>query len=210
MDLEVVVCHFKEDLQWLQYLKHPYVIYNKNPNKTHLYENNLPNYGFDTITYLTYIIKNYYNLPNYVCFAQDHPFDHCANFVDLVNNFNMQDDFCCLGFCYERHPTSSFPAPCALNSALKLAENLNIICQQPLKYISSAQCIVSKNLILKRSLEDYIRYSQVFPQTAPITYINYSMEYLWPTILGFADNLHTRFFEGSMLYKIQKGYPKLK
>lgn len=208
MDLEVVVCHYQENLDWLKELKHPYVVYNKNPNEYHLFKHNLPNFGFDTYTYLTYLINNYYNLPKYVCFAQDYPFDHCGNFIDLVNNFNMSDSFCCLGVSYERHPTGNYSSLCSLQAALELAQRLNIECKSPLKFISSAQCIVSKDLILKRSIEDYQRYSQVFPHEFPITHVNYSMEYLWPTILGFSEHLETRYFQGSALYKI--GRPRQK
>ena len=64
MNLVVVVCHFKENLDWLKKLKHPYIVYNKNEKNSDKFEINLPNVGFDTIVYLKYIIDNYKNLPD--------------------------------------------------------------------------------------------------------------------------------------------------
>ena len=58
-----------------------------------MYDINLPNVGFDTIVYLKYIIDNYDNLPDFVCFSQDNPFFHCENFLDKVNEFDFAKKF---------------------------------------------------------------------------------------------------------------------
>lgn len=196
MNLEVVICHFQENLDWISELKHPCVIYNKNPKNVDKFENNLPNIGFDTYTYLTYIIDRYDNLPDYVCFAQDYPFDHCSNFIDLVNDFKFDKPFQCLGIGYERTSTSpERNQNCALASSIMLAERLNISYTLPIKFISSAQCIVSKELILKRHIESYKQMYSIFPTHKPLTYVNYLLEYLWPTILNFNDEVPTKFHE---------------
>jgi hypothetical protein len=93
MELTVVICHFKEDLTWISNIKHKVIVYNKNPNEVDLYEINLPNVGFDTIVYLKYIIDNYDNLPDYVCFSQDNPFYHCPRFIQKVNEFDFTKKF---------------------------------------------------------------------------------------------------------------------
>lgn len=193
MNLTVVICHFRRDLGWLDKLTVPYIVYNKNPDNNHKFKHNLPNFGFDTIAYLTYIVEHYHNLPDYVCFAQDYPFDHTNetghDFIDIVNNFTSMHPlpaFFPLGLCYYRDSTPDF---CHLNWTLDFVKQNNIEIKLPLKFISSAQCIVSKHLILKQSLEFYNKLLGVFPTYTHLTMTNYAMEYLWPTILGFADEL---------------------
>ena len=93
MKLVVVICHFKENLDWVKDIKHPYLVCNKNPKQNDKFEFNMPNEGYDTGAYLTYIINNYNNLPDFVCFSQDNPFAHCSNFLDLVNGFDFKTEF---------------------------------------------------------------------------------------------------------------------
>jgi uncharacterized membrane protein len=126
------------------------MIYNKNPKNNDKFEHNLPNVGFDTIAYLRYIVEYYDNLPDYVCFSQDYPFDHCPSFVEKVNNFNFESEFYPLGCTYVRTGDE-------LEKTLVYANKNEIFYEEPIKFISSAQCIVSKNLILKNDLEYYIK-----------------------------------------------------
>jgi hypothetical protein len=187
MELVVVICHFKEDMSWTKDLKYKYLIYNKNPEHNHLHEINMPNVGFDTIAYLKFIIDNYENLPDYVCFSQDNPFFHCPNFLDRVNNFDFSKKFHPLGITYFRDVEH------VLNETKFYAERVGINYTEPIKFINSAQCIVSKDLILKRSKESY----QIIKDSIPlqvITHINYLIEYLWPTILGFNDELEISMY----------------
>ena len=182
MNLVVVICHYKENLDWVKKLNHNYVIYNKNPNENHLYKNNLPNIGFDTIVYLSYILDNYENLPEYVCFSQDNPFDHCPNFLDKVNNFDYNRNFYPLGATYIRDNEMTY------NQTINYAKSVDIVHSETIKFVSSAQCIVSKELILKRSKGSYLKIKNSIPEQV-ITNTNYLIEYLWPTILNFNDDL---------------------
>lgn len=183
MNLIVVICHFKESLEWVSELKHNYVIYNKNPENNHKFENNLPNVGFDTIVYLTYIIDNYNNLPDFVCFSQDNPFYHCDSFIEKVNGFDFKKEFLPLGKTYIRDNKD------ILKQTIEYAKNTGISYSEPIKFINSAQSIVSKDLILKNPIEFYERVRDTLPKTEKINYINYLVEYLWPTILNFNDKL---------------------
>lgn len=178
----VVICHFKENLSWVSNLIHPYIIYNKNPDHNHLYDNNLPNVGFDTIVYLKYIIDNYNNLPDFVCFSQDNPFYHCDSFIDKINNFDTSQDFYPLGISYIRDNEN------ILKQTINYAEELGIKYDLPIKFINSAQCIVSKKLILMRTKESYQKIKDSIPNQI-ISNTNYLIEYLWPTILNFNDKL---------------------
>jgi hypothetical protein len=177
----VVICHFKENLDWVKNLKHKYVIYNKNSEEQHLYDINLPNVGFDTIVYLKYIIDNYDNLPDFVCFSQNDPFFHCENFLNKVNEFDFTKKFQPLGKTYIRDTKE-------LDHAIEYANNNEIAYELPIKFINSAQCIVSKELILKRTKNSYQKIKDSIPLEI-ISNINYLIEYLWPTILGFNDEL---------------------
>ena len=56
MNLVVVICHFQESLEWTKELKHPFIVYNKNPKNNDQFEINFPNVGYDAIVYFDYII----------------------------------------------------------------------------------------------------------------------------------------------------------
>lgn len=187
MKLVVVICHFKENLDWVTQLKHPYVIYNKNPENNHKFEINLPNVGFDTVAYLTYIIDNYNNLPDFVCFSQDDPFFHCKSFINRVNDFSFNVEFLPLGITYIRDNKD------ILDQTINYAKNTGISYTEPIKFINSAQCIVSKTLIQKNPVEFYERVRDTLPKKEKINQINYYVEYLWPTILNFNDKLNISY-----------------
>lgn len=180
--LEVVICHFEQDLSWVSKLNYPSVIYNKNHLENGRYDFDLPNVGFDTIVYLTYIIDNYEKLPDYVCFSQDDPFFHCPEFVSLVNNFSFDKDFLPLGAVYERDGEE-------LIGTIKYCEINTIDYKLPIKFINSAQCIVSKELILKRNIDFYEKIRDTLPKYEIKNINNYFVEYLWPTILNFNQKL---------------------
>ena len=188
MNLVVVICHFREDLGWVKELNHPYIIYNKNPKNNDKFEHNLPNVGFDTIVYLKYIIDNYDNLPNFVCFSQDNPFYHCPSFLKRVNDFNFEKEFIPLGITYFRDQDN------IISKCIEFAKNHDIKLSKPIKFINSAQCIVSKNLILKNSKEYYEKIKESLPKNEIINETNYILEYLWPTIFGFNDDLNISFY----------------
>lgn len=182
MNLVVVICHFKEDLSWIKDLKHQYIIYNKNPQNNGKYNFDLPNIGFDAIVYLKFIIDNYDNLPDYVCFSQDNPFYHCPRFLDRVNNFNGEKEFHPLGITYYRDVDH------VVKKTKEYADSVGIVCEDPIKFINSAQCIVSKRLIKLKSKEFYQKIKDSIPNQV-ISETNYFIEYLWPTILSFNNEL---------------------
>jgi len=184
MKLVVVICHYQEDISWVNNLKHDYVIYNKNIANNHLFTHNIENYGFDTIAYINYILENYNNLPDYICFSQDNPFFHCSSFLDKVNNFNFDVNYLALGSTYIRDNQS------IVDKTKKYGESLGLNVNLPIKFINSAQCIVSKNLVLKNGLKIYENILNSYPRNTVISETNYLLEYLWPTIFGFNDELN--------------------
>lgn len=86
--LHTVIARYQEELDWINQLKTPYTIYNKGlsePNYTCI---EIENIGRESHTYLTYILNNYHNLPEYLAFLQGDPFAHCKSTLEVINNFN--------------------------------------------------------------------------------------------------------------------------
>jgi len=184
-ELVVVINHFEKNVDWVKDLKYPHVIYNKNPEHNHLFEINLPNVGFDTIVYLSYIVEHYDNLPDYICFLQDDPFYHCGNAVEIVNTFNFSKEFYPMGCTYllGNHDWEK---------TLNYADQIGLHYTEPLKMINACQCIVSKNLIVKTSKEMYKKIISTIEHTVKCEE-NYCIENLWPTILNFNEQLEPSF-----------------
>lgn len=83
MNVHVVVSCYKEDVQWSADLSVASVIvYNKSGEG----DNPLPNIGRESHTYLHHIVTHYDDLDGLYVFCQGNPFDHCRDFVDIVNN----------------------------------------------------------------------------------------------------------------------------
>jgi hypothetical protein len=55
-DLKVVVSRYDEDTSWTNKLNYESIIFNKNESDNHLYENNLPNVGRETHTFMSKVI----------------------------------------------------------------------------------------------------------------------------------------------------------
>jgi hypothetical protein len=72
-DVTFVIAHYNEDISWLNPIKKRCTIINKYNDK------DIPNVGRESDTYLYYIIKNYYNLSDYIVFSQARISDHIKN-----------------------------------------------------------------------------------------------------------------------------------
>ena len=179
--IKAVIARYNEDVSWVRDLKCDYIIYNKNESEASLFEHNLPNVGREGHTFFTYIINNYDNLPEYVCFLHGIPYDHCLDVVNKINNFNMIDDFIPLSASY-------ILGTWEWERTYALADRLGLSYDEPLKMISSCQSIISRDLILKTSKETYEKLLNALsyhinPQEA------YIIENLWPTIFNFNNQL---------------------
>jgi len=84
----IVIAKYKEDVRWSAGLD--CVIYDKSKKKG---TNVLPNIGRESHTYLTWIIDNYDNLPNYAVLTQGNPFDHCKDFLNKLHIVKPYYDF---------------------------------------------------------------------------------------------------------------------
>jgi hypothetical protein len=75
-ELVIVSSHWNEDLNWLKSLPHPVVVCGKEGEETPAIPTNLrcktPNVGYETSSYLKFIIEFYDELPNNVAFIHGH------------------------------------------------------------------------------------------------------------------------------------------
>lgn len=179
--LVVVVNHYQHDTSWVNRLRHPAVVYNKNPQDTDKYSLNLPNVGFDTIVYFRYIIDNYENLPDYMCFLQDDPFFHCMDVIQIVNNFAFDRDFVPMS-------TSYYLGGHDWKMSEDYADRVGLQYQRPLKMITSCQVIISREKVLQRPKSFYELLVSTIDKHVKSPE-NYAIENLWPTILGFNEEL---------------------
>lgn len=93
MVIDIVVAHYKENIQWLQHLNHSNIrniivydkyhtskIFTKQPPykelNSKIVSKNLSNTGRESHTYLTYCVEYYDNLPDAIFFLQGNPYVH--------------------------------------------------------------------------------------------------------------------------------------
>jgi hypothetical protein len=151
--IEIVISKYNENIDWSNKLKSKVIIYDKsNSNNNYI---KLPNIGREAHTYLYYIINNYNNLPEYVCFLQGNPFDHLniENINQIENESFLNKDFIPLNKIYTcelngnpHHPNLNFDF---IFDDLFIEKPINI------NFIVGAQFIVKKENILNRSLSFY-------------------------------------------------------
>lgn len=150
-DLKVVVSRYNEDTSWTNKLNYESVIFNKNESDNHLYENNLPNVGRETHTFMSYIIDNYDNLPNYVAFVQGNPFDHCNDVINDINGFDFKSEFLPLG----RVNRYNMEYESIDDQMRSFGETMGINITFPSYNVPGAQHIISRRLIRKHPIEFY-------------------------------------------------------
>lgn len=83
---EIVIAHHQRSLAWTADLRGfaRTTIYSKGPQPP-AGAVRLPNVGIDTHTHLHHICERYDTLPDVTVFCQDHPFDHCPDFLAIAN-----------------------------------------------------------------------------------------------------------------------------
>jgi hypothetical protein len=162
----IVVARYNENIEWTKQFSNV-LIYNKGEKLKDL-DNQilLENVGREGHTYYKYIYDNYDNLEDYTIFLQANPFDHSPNIITTlntyINNKNLNIDF---DFISERI------IPCNLTGCL-WDMNLPLIdiyeklfnerkLEMDFEFGQGAQFIVSKNKILKRPKEFYLKIIEI-------------------------------------------------
>lgn len=196
--IELVVSKYKEDISWTQKVSSKLKIttYDKSTQNS---INSLPNVGRESHTYLHHIISRWDSLAEITVFCQGNPFDHCHNFIDILNsmkneyffyNFlgilrvsNVDDKFIGYGpllTCTKYGLPHSEPVQLPIPQD---CQYLGLNCTEEISFYAGAQFSVHKDIIKKRPLQFYQNAIQlVNKDISPIS--GYSFERLWHIIFG--------------------------
>lgn len=157
----IVIARYNEDIEWSKQFSNV-LIYNKGDIiKDISNQILLPNVGRDGHTYFKYIYDNYDNLEVYTIFLQGNPFDHSSNIINnlykyINNGFNKNFEFLC-DLIIDCNLTG-----CKYHSGLPLQDIYKKLFNRDIdnlafKFGSGAQYIVSKEQILKRPRNFYLK-----------------------------------------------------
>ena len=125
-----------------------------------------PNIGRDVHTFFYHIVSNYDNLSDYTFFSQDHPFDHVANYTEIINGnvtcwnkFSKQYKNGCWFFntytnILERDETGC-PHHCGLDIKSVYEHLFTDECPKKVKFVPSGHFCVSKECVLQNEKEFY-------------------------------------------------------
>ena len=158
----IIVARYNENIEWTKQFENV-IIYNKGSNIENEYnEKILNNVGREGHTYYKYIYDNYENLSDYTIFLQGNPFDHSPNIISNLNKYinnkelNIKFEFlsellilCNLNNCKYHYGLPLKDTYYKIFNERK--ENIEFI------FGSGAQFIVSKQNILKRPKEFYLK-----------------------------------------------------
>jgi hypothetical protein len=151
-DIKIVIAHYNENLDWVDDLEYPYIIYSKGIcTREHIKLNNV---GREANTYLEHIVRNYHNLNEFTVFLQGGPFFHTKSLFRKNQKFKK-------GYC----PIKTKKYYCDLNGSphdpgLNLFLGFNVIERQPrhiIEFWANALFIVDKESIRNNTKEYYTK-----------------------------------------------------
>ncbi len=168
-ELLIVSSHWNEDLEWLKHLNHPVIVCGKEGEETPAIpatdKCKTPNIGFETSSYLKFIIEYYDNLPKNIAFIHGHEKAYHQH-KDLKEIFNSdiwkQNCYYSLNFSFsQRCKNSEEPAyRLFFSNILKVWDTyFEPVVKKPLPNCIildiAAQFIVPRDVILRYSKETY-------------------------------------------------------
>ncbi len=185
---QAVIARFQEDLQWIEKLKIPWVIYNKGPDTlpASLLRHSLqrPNVGRESETFLHHIVENYHQLPDYLVLLQGNPLEHCPGLFSILESHRPTQKVIPLSANYKRELiTEDFNWGGFHECMDQMFEFIQVKRPSSIGYASGAQYIVPQKVIQARPQEFY---QKLIPK------LNYDicplegwvMERMWPTVFG--------------------------
>ncbi len=152
-NMTLVVSRYNENLDWLKNVSWNYIVYNKGEDNLPEWIKNkirLANIGREAHTYLTYIIDNYDNLPEYTIFVQGNPFDHSNKLIDKIGEFDGKNGFFPITDKFRRGRKGRVE-----HRIIKLGQKLFLENISDLRFAHGAQFIVSKEAILFHTKATY-------------------------------------------------------
>jgi|LakMenEpi03Aug12_release.lakeMendotaPanAssembly.Ray.scaffolds.fasta_scaffold90061_1 hypothetical protein len=186
--LDIVIAKYKEDISWSNKFKtSKVIIYDKSGEDNGFI--NLPNVGRESHTYLTHIINNYDNLPDYTCFLQGNPFDHLQLDIEDIERIELSKNLEFIDLSKIRLECNLYNCSHLMNwqlEVLPLYDTYKRIFKR--EYVNfrfmfgaGAQFIVSKESILRNSKEIYQNALDILKESiSPIE--GYCLERLWAVI----------------------------
>lgn len=160
MYMKVVVARYNEDVEWTK--EFPDVnIYNKG-EEVEVETIKLENVGREGHTYYRYICDNYENLEDYTIFLQGNPFDHSPDIMEEIRMYmkkrNLNINYANLSAKVLRSNISG----CRYHDGIPMKEVYEKLFNEKkesleIQFGVGAQFIVSRNQILKRSKEFYMK-----------------------------------------------------
>jgi beta-1,4-mannosyl-glycoprotein beta-1,4-N-acetylglucosaminyltransferase len=174
LDVQVVIAHYNEDLDWVKNLKYKYTIISKNniPLETP------PNKGYEASSYLEYIIQHYNNLATFTIFIHGHQTSwHCQEKIDeKINKLIFDKNYYNINDNVNKENL--------LTNAKGIVDTINQISEQieitDLFYKQAAQFYVHKDNILRHSKETYQKWYDVLINSKHNSgWTSRAFEYCW-------------------------------
>lgn len=157
--MTIVVARYNEKLDWVipYYNFYNFKIYNKGENNCLFPTIQLKNVGRESHTYLTHIIDNYNNLDDYNVFLQGNPYYNYfypKNFDPF--QYLQEVDFIPLGTIFESDSLGFPHHPVSIPIRKEFEKIFNrFSINNRIKFVVGAQFLVSKEKILKYSINIY-------------------------------------------------------
>ena len=158
----IIVARYNEDIEWIKQFSNV-IIYNKGEKLQDDYNAIfLPNVGREGHTYYKYIYDNYDKLDDYTIFLQGNPFVHSPNLIKNLNNYiNNKDLNINFEFLSETILHTNL-IRCPYHAGIPLIDVYSKIFNEKqlfmnIQFGAGGQFIVSKNQILQRPKEFYLK-----------------------------------------------------
>jgi hypothetical protein len=185
----LVTARYRESIDWLKLINFDILVYNKGIDDIPQPYVKLRNVGHETDTYMHHIISHYDNLSDVTVFCQGNPFDHGADFVDVVNNTNDIDNVIWLGTNWGpiTKDYQGGPGERAL-PMLDMCEmlfNEKYDTTKTFTFSAGAQYMVPRKYIINKSLEWWKNAHTIFD--AHIETAGWVFERLWPMVWNYSD-----------------------
>lgn len=182
MSVQVVVAHYKEDLEWVHLLKYPTMVISKSDFECET----IPNRGNEASSYLQYIIGNYDHLSTWTIFVHGHRTDwhHTRNTDEHINEMVFEYPYYNINEVGLVHlcTFSNREPEMVMRELFPLIEGIleTKIDITKLEYKGCGQFYVHRDLILRHPKQKYIELYQ-FLMTTPVRsyWSGRIFEYLW-------------------------------
>lgn len=185
MKKQLVLCHYKGRLDWVDQVKgYEVTIYDKGGDGKGIAQ---PNVGREHYSYITHILDNYDKLADLTVFSQGDPIEHQQTFVKRLNELPNDTQFQALGAWYVESDYYGFPHEQLLIGGIPLKRVYETLFEKPcpsqISCYANSLFAASKQRIRSRSFLFYERMlKQIDYEHTPVEV--FCLERLWHIVLG--------------------------